>query len=285
MENEELVAAIQNGSNRQQNLERLYIQNKGFMLERARKYAAFADVEDLMQEAFFALENAADTFDSSRGVKFITHLYYHLKAVFLRFIGQCSGVSISARDFELITKYNRVSQLPDVEKCAALGVNGKQLETIKTMSAALECVSLNAPRDISNDSETTLQDLIPSAENIEEKCLDELAKQQAARELWGAVEKLGGKQAEIIKARYKDNLTRSKAAAAVGVDLNEARRSEHKALNRLRKMRELLELAEVYDCLIYRGTGLTAFRSRQMSSVEFVTLKKLELEERLKELD
>lgn len=270
MENEELIAAIQNGADRQQNLERLYIQNKGFMLERARKYAAFADVEDLMQEAFFALENAADTFDSSRGVKFITHLCYHLKAVFSRFIEQCSGVSISARDFELITKYNRVSQLPDVEICAALGVNGKQLETIKTMSAALECVSLNTPRDISNDSETTLQDLIPSAENIEEKCLDELAKQQAAWELWGAVEKLGGKQAEIIKARYKDNLTRSKAAAAVGVDLNEARRSEHKALNRLRKMQKLLELAEVYDCPIYRGTGLTAFRSRQMSTV-FIT--------------
>lgn len=285
MENEELVTAIQNGADRQQSLERLYIQNKGFMLERARKYAAYADIDDLMQEAYFALENAANTFDSSRGVKFITHLCYHLKTVFSRFVGQCSGVSISARDFELITKYNRVSRLPDVEICAALGVNGKQLETIKAMCAALECVSLNAPRDISNDSEATLQDVIPSAENIEEKCVDDLAKQQAARDLWCAVEKLGGKQAEIIKVRYKDNLTRSKAAAVVGVDLNEARRSEYKALNRLRKMRKLLELAEVYDCLIYRGTGLTAFRSRQMSSVEFVTLKKLELEKRLKEVD
>lgn len=285
MENEELVTAIQSGADRQQNLELLYIRNKGFMLERARKYAAFADIDDLMQEAYFALENAADTFDSSRGVKFITYLCYHLKAVFSRFAGQCSGVSVSARDFELITKYNRVSQLPDVEICAVLGVNGKQLETIKAMSAALECVSLNAPRGISEDSETTLQDVIPGEENIEEKCVDKLAKQQAAWELWGAVEQLGGKQAEIIKARYKDNLTRSKAAAVVGVDLNEARRSERKALERLRKMRKLLELAEVYGCLIYRGTGLTAFRSRQMSSVEFVTLKKLDLEERLKELD
>lgn len=285
MENEELVTAIQNGTDLQQNLERLYIRNKGFMLERARKYAAFADIDDLMQEAYFALENAADTFDGSRGVKFITHFCYHLKAVFSRFIGQCSGVSISARDFELITKYNRVSQLPDVEICAVLGVNENQLETIKAMSADLECVSLNAPRDISDDSETTLQDLIPSAENIEEKCVNKLAKQQAARELWCAVEKLGGNQAEIIKARYKDNLTRSKAAAAVGVDLKEARRSERKALDRLRKMRRLRELAEVYDCLIYRGTGLTTFRSRQMSSVEFVTLKKLELEEQLKGLD
>lgn len=142
MGNEELVAAIQNGADRQQNLERLYIQNKGFMLEKARKYSAFADVEDLMQETYFALENAADTFDSSRGVKFITHLYYHLKAVFSRFIGKCSGVSVSARDFELITKYNRVLQLSDTKICAALGVNSKQLETIKAMSAALECVSL-----------------------------------------------------------------------------------------------------------------------------------------------
>lgn len=99
MENEEIVAAIQNGAGRQQNLERLYILKKGFMLERARKYAAFADIDDLMQEAYFALGSAADTFDSSRGVKFVTHFYYHLKAVFSRFIGQYSGVSVSARDF------------------------------------------------------------------------------------------------------------------------------------------------------------------------------------------
>lgn len=75
MENEELVTTIQNGADRQQCLEQLYVQNKGFMLEIAQKYAAFADIDDLMQEAYFALENVADTFDSLRGVKFITHFY------------------------------------------------------------------------------------------------------------------------------------------------------------------------------------------------------------------
>lgn len=82
MENEELVTAIRNGTDRQNNMERLYLQNKGIMLKAARKYSAFADIEDLMQEAYFALENAVNTFDITRGTKFTTHLFYHLKCAF-----------------------------------------------------------------------------------------------------------------------------------------------------------------------------------------------------------
>lgn len=284
MENEELVTAIQNGTDRQNNMERLYLQNKGFMLNAARKYVAFADIEDLMQEAYLGLDNAVNTFDNTRGVKFTTHLFYHLKAAFFRFIGQNTGVAMSVRDFELMTRYKRIvmNNLPDWEICSTLNINRQQLTTLKRMYSEISCISLNECYGNTDDQEMCLQDIIPSGENIEENCIDDIAKQKAAQELWGEVERLGGKQSEIIEERYKQMNTRSAAAANIGVSFNEARELERKALAALRRRHKLLELAEVYDCLNYHGTGLAAFKSRQMSNVEYVTLKKLEIEEHLK---
>lgn len=285
MKNEELVTAIQNGIDRQNNMEQLYLQNKGFMFNAARKYVAFADIDDLMQEAYLGLDNAVNTFDNTRGAKFTTHLFYHLKAAFFRFVGQNMGVGMSVQDFELLTRYKRIvmDSLSDWEICAALNINQQQLQTLKRMYSEITCISLNECYGNSDDQEGCLQDIIPSGENIEENCIDDIAKREAARELWCEVERLGGKQSEIIEARYKRLYTRSAAAANIGISLNEARELERKALATLRRRHKLLELAEVYDCLNYRGTGLAAFRSRQMSNVEYVTLKKLEIEEHLKE--
>ncbi len=286
MDNEELVTAIRNGTDRKNNMERLYLQNKGIMLKIARRYAAFADVDDLMQEAYFALENAVNTYDNTCGAKFTTHLSYHLKGAFFRFVGQNTGVHMSARDFERLTKYKRISAhgLTDTEMCAALNIGQQQLYVLRRMYSEISCLSLNECYGNADEQEMCLQDIIPSGENVEESCIDNIAKQEAARELWREVERLGGKHAQIIKARYKYLHTRSVAAENIGVSFNEARVIERKAIAALRKRRKLLELAEVYDCLNYRGTGLTAFRLRQMSNVEYVTLKKLEIEERLNDL-
>ena len=285
MENEELVTAIQNGTDRPNNMERLYLQNKGFMLNVAGKYVAFADIDDLMQEAYLGLDNAVNTFDNTRGAKFTTHLFYHLKAAFFRFIGQNTGVGMSVRDFELLTRYKRfvADSLSDWEICAVLNINRQQLQTLKRMYTEITWISLNECYGNTDDQEMCLQDIIPRGENIEENCIEDIAKQEAARELWCEVERLSGKQSQIIEARYKKLNTRSEAAANVGVGFNEARELERKALAALRKRQKLLELAEVYDCLNYHGTGVAAFRSRQMSNVEYVTLKKLEIEEHLKE--
>lgn len=285
MDNEELVTAIRNGADRQNNMERLYLQNKGIMLKIARRYAALADIDDLMPESYFALENAVNTYDITCGAKFTTHLSYHLKAAFFRFIGQNTGVHMSARDFERLTKYKRISAhgLSDAEMCAALIIDQQQLCALRRMYSEISCFSLNESYGNTDDPEMCLQNIIPSGENVEENCIDNIAKQRAARELWSEVERLGGKQAQIIKARYKYLYTRSTAAENIGVSFNEARVLERKAIAALRKQQKLLELADVFDCLNYRSTGLSAFRSRQMSNVD-VTLKKLELEEYMKKV-
>ena len=58
MENEELVEQIQAGIKPTENMEQLYLQNRSFIYQQAKKYAAYADMDDLMQEAYFGLHEA-----------------------------------------------------------------------------------------------------------------------------------------------------------------------------------------------------------------------------------
>ena len=138
------------------------------------------------------------------------------------------------------------------------------------------CASLD---EYDAETDTCLLDMIPSEDNVEEKGIDTVAKERAARELWETVESLDGKQGEIIKAHFLENKTCEQIAEKFGLTFKQARNEEYKAMYRLRKMRKLRELAQVYDCLNYRNTGLSAFNARQMSSVEYVTMLKLSLEE------
>ena len=286
MDNEELVTAIRNGADRKSNMERLYLQNRAIMFKTARRYAAFADIDDLMQEAYIALDNAVNMYDNTCGAKFTTYLVYHLKGTFFRFIGQNTGVCMSVRDFERLTKYKRIaaSGISDAEICAAMHINQQQLHTLKRMYSEISCLSLNECYGNTDDPEMCLQDIVPSGENIEEDCIDNITKEQAARELWNEVEQLDEQQAQVIKARYKYRNTRSTAAANIGVNSYKVQRLEMEAIAALRKRQKLLELTEVFDCLNYRSTGLSAFRLRRMSNVEYITLNKLEIEERLKDL-
>ena len=145
MDNEELVTAIRNGADRKSNMERLYLQNRAIMFKTARRYAAFADIDDLMQEAYIALDNAVNMYDNTCGAKFTTYLVYHLKGTFFRFIGQNTGVCMSVRDFERLTKYKRIaaSGISDAEICAAMHINQQQLHTLKRMYSEISCLSLN----------------------------------------------------------------------------------------------------------------------------------------------
>ena len=279
MENEEIVKAVQQGENVQANMQELYIKNEGFIYYFATKYSNIADIQDLMQEAYFALDNAVRTYDGERGAKFTTHFAFHLKNVFTRYINKCYGVSLSERDVMLIAKYNSVNgeSLPDDVVCAELRIDDNQLQTLKEMRRNVCCASLD---ECDAETNICLLDNIPSEENIEEECIDALSEAQAARELWETVDNLEERQAELIKLRYGDNKTRVETAAELGLTIEQERKCEEKAMKNLRwKAKKLRELMEIYDNLNYRNTGLAAFKSRQMSNVEYVTMLKMNINE------
>ena len=83
--NEELVQLIQSHNNEQSNLGLLYEQNKGFIRQLALPYSKKVDIEDLMQEAYFALMNAAYSFDTKKECCFTTYATYKIQAQMQRY--------------------------------------------------------------------------------------------------------------------------------------------------------------------------------------------------------
>lgn len=56
--NEERVELIQNGIDTVDNMQLLYEQNKWFIYKIVKKLTMFSDIEDLMQESYFGLDQA-----------------------------------------------------------------------------------------------------------------------------------------------------------------------------------------------------------------------------------
>lgn len=77
MSNEELVKLIKQGINVSEYMEQLYIQNKGLIISAIKKYryacqsdynsTPIIEMDELMNEAYFGLVKAVESYDESQG--------------------------------------------------------------------------------------------------------------------------------------------------------------------------------------------------------------------------
>ena len=74
MSNEDLVLMIQGNEDKARHLGELYEQNRGAIANIAKRYSEYAEIEDLMQESFFGLSEAAARWDPEAGTKFILQI-------------------------------------------------------------------------------------------------------------------------------------------------------------------------------------------------------------------
>ncbi|MDF2544332.1 MAG: polymerase, sigma 70 subunit, RpoD subfamily [Herbinix sp.] len=120
MSNEELVERIQHGINVQENLELLYTQNKGFIFNVCRmyRYACRSDyngtpiieMDELMNEAYFGLVEAAKRFDPDQWNTFLTYAEHWIRRAVKRFLdnsGQVIRVPVHMQ--EKVYKCNQIT--------------------------------------------------------------------------------------------------------------------------------------------------------------------------------
>ena len=88
MSNEELAILAKSGDITA--IEQLYTNNSGIIFQHLRPYARMRgyEMDDLMQEAYFALLKAVHSYTEDSGCKFVTYLSNMLKWYFLRLIKQ-----------------------------------------------------------------------------------------------------------------------------------------------------------------------------------------------------
>lgn len=144
--NEELALRMQAGD--ENAAERLLSQNEGYLIELARAYTPWCELEDLKQEAALALLDAAGRFDPAYGTKLLTYATPAIEAALSDYAAQySSSLSIPiSRGSQLRTVAYFCAEAQDTSEaeltkavCEKLKVSSKAAETLLKEYRTLCC--------------------------------------------------------------------------------------------------------------------------------------------------
>lgn len=288
MDNEALVKMIRAGDGDKNDLMmELYRQNKGIISKMARKYQrGSVQADDLMQEGYFALLNAVNSYNEGAG-SFLTWLNVHLQGTFSRCVYDYSTtvrLPVHRRDQVIkirreIDRYYLIygEEPSNKELSRIMGLDTDEIKTIRRLSENEIETSLDAPLNYQNSdgSRPSLADLIPSETDDATVSEDLLAENEIRNILWEEVEELPEVECKIIKGVYWDNLHLADLGQMLGITPQEVSSRKYKALYRLRKSRRrnlLYSCMEIYSAGL-KGTGLGSFRNTGTSATERAALR------------
>ncbi len=290
MTNEQLAARIRAGENVGNNMAVLYDQVKDFIHAMAYKYHGQGELEDLEQEGFLALYDAIDHYEADQGVKFLTYASHWIRQRMQKYIQNTgSPLRLSAGRQEAIRKYRKFCtefqaeqgcKPTEAELCRSLWLTLEQLREIQYDACMTAVKSLDAPiKGAEGEEDTTLGELAASATDPCEELLDRLEQEELCSVLWQCVDGLPGKQPDVIRSRYKDNMTMKQCGEVCGISIAATRQQHMKALRSLRsgenakKLRPFLpEDAWIYSGALI-GNGVERFNHTWTSSTERIAME------------
>ena len=290
MTNEQLAVRIRAGENVGDNMAILYDQVKDFIHAMAYKYHGQGELEDLEQEGFLALYDAIDHYEADQGVKFLTYASHWIRQRMQKYIQNTgSPLRLSAGRQKAIRKYRKFCtefqteqgrKPTEAELCRSLWLTLEQLREIQHDACMTAVKSLDAPiKGAEGEEDTTLGELAASATDPCEELLDRLEQEELCSILWQCVDGLPGKQPDVIRSRYKDNMTMKQCGQFCGISEAEVRKQQLKALRSLRSGENAKKLRPFLpgDAWIYSGAlignGVDHFNQTWTSSTERVALE------------
>lgn len=246
MTNEEMALSIQAGDTSL--LLPLFKQNMGFIYQQAKKWEeAFQphpayDIEDLQQNAYFAVLEAAQRFDPNKGL-YITMLAYTLKTAF----AELCGVRTEAQRKDPVKSPLRIEE-PIFD----------------------------------DGGYATLSDTIADPRDDMKAVEDAMYAVYVSDTVRKAVDSLGERQRLCIALRYLDGKTQKEIGEQLHVSSQRVHQMERDGLRRLRKCKYTPELSEIYygSRDYYKGTGRTAYMRTGTSAPERELLRKEEFDRR-----
>lgn len=283
--NEELINAIRAGGDRRALLCELYERNRGLISLWARRYQGRAEYDDLMQEAFLALNTAADAYKEETGYYFTSYFEKVCKRHFWRFCQASAGIRYPDYLAEDIRRYRFTAgqyetmhgRPPEIREAAELlsWTEGKTRQ-VKTYADRVT-VSIDAP--VTEDG-LKLSDAIEDPRDDISDLLDAETAGALSGLIWAIVDELPPDQAETIRGRYRDGRTLAAIGSETGKTGGQVYRTQEKALkalkrsDRKKRLSELLnEDADPAGLIKYSDTGLTIYRQTLETCVERAAIK------------
>ena len=223
MTNEELVKRIQAGNGEKKYIQQLWEQNFPFIKKIASQYSAWAEFDDLIQEAYFGLYTAAMKYDPQCGVLFLTYAGYWIQQKMIRYLQKNgSTVRIPAHMAEMLSKYRRATRQfqiecgrkPTEKECASLlNISQANLDNLQRAAEMRNLQSLSAHL---GESEDELGDFIPTDVNIENIAIHEVDHERMSRILWGIIAQLPERKRSVMEMRA-EGFTLKEVGDAIGI--------------------------------------------------------------------
>lgn len=293
MTNEQIVEEIRNGISVTDNMEHLYMNNLPLIRKFIKPYTSYEPEEDLMNEAYFGLLEAIKHYETSENALFMTYARYWIRQKVQRYIQNCGSVMrISSNYIQKISRYKKSVQEyqqlygrspTNKDMADFLGTTIEEIHRLRLYAADIQ--SIDAPLQDSDD--LCLSDTIKSDFNLENAAIDKIYEEYQKKELWGIVERYASNwQQDIIKQHFYEGKTIAEIARESGRGSQAVWAQKEEGLRKLRTGRaskEIREKLEVLEAGAYR-TGVNQFRRHDYTSiVEYMAIRKMEMEERYKQ--
>ena len=283
MTNEELVCKIQNSKNAMEYIQTLYENNLPAIKAICKKFSAYCEMDDMLQESFLGLWEAVLHYDSCNEVKFWTYASWWVRQYVKRYIEKCGSCIYLPINIQAdILKYKKC--IADYEKN-----NGKipsKEEIAKIMKVSVDKImdfeilsqpitSINAP--LSDDYEDCIVDTIEDVQNVENEVVNGMHEKHIEKELWKILDE-NTEEIErlIIREFFANGKTVLKIAEEYGMTASQVRTIKEKGLTKMRRIRvkrELEEKLEYFDSRIYH-TGVRPFKISFTSATEDFAIRR-----------
>lgn len=271
---EEIAAQIRAGEDVKTNMGKLWEECRCFVYLIAKRYRGYTDMEELAQEGFLALVDAARAYDPGRGMSFLNYAAYFLQSSFRRYVFTCcQAVKLPDHVSRDVYRYKQAcndyekqhGRAPDFDQIAAImGVDRKDIDRIEKAAGMGQIRSLSEV--VTDESDVTLGDSIPSGEDLEADIIEGQDLEAMSADLWEAVDDLPEEQRDVIRARWIQGKTFKECGKNAAGIQNRAFWTLSKKKKLKQYHEEYLEAAPVYHM------GVESFKRTMCSEVERVAL-------------
>ena len=284
MTNEEIVFEIQHDKDVNANMDLLCRQNHGLVAVEAKRCGRAEDLEDMIQEGYIGLMDAAKRYDPDKGAAFSTFARFYIRKEIFRYLRECGHpfrlppeiAALLVQLFRIQEQYSKEFGIKVDRKTVSLmlGVTEEKARVLLRTADRLRTTSLYT--EIGEEKDLELLDTIPDPES--ETRFEEVLDEGLKAKLWEVVDTLPEPQKAVLHKRYEQNATTEEIGADMGLSAYQVRLIHQTAVRRLREGRRAQLLRELEIGSFYHGTSLAAFRYDQTSIQERFIMR---LEERL----
>lgn len=290
--NEELIKLIKQEVDTQDNYEKLYKQNRGFIYQIIiKRVHGIYECDDLMQQAFLALVRAVNYYNCElQETNFLTLLKY---CIWNELREETSR--LPAHMIQKIMKYKKAYGIlydelgrrpKNYELMLELNIDLNQLEEIRKANQINYPLSLDEPISDDEGAVTRLDLYIDSQADEEaafenmENIIDNIKLKAVLEE---ALNKLPERTETVIKDRYYKGKSLEECGKEIDVSRERIRQIENEGFRKLRKDYVLRRKVDGY-INEYKYVGVNQFNNTRTSSVEWLAIKREQMLKRLKDI-